>query len=64
MYIKLIFKILVHSLRPWLLATVTETLCAIIFPFYWQLPYIPQCPLELAGIFHAPLSFMAGVDSR
>ncbi|KAL7072589.1 hypothetical protein ACQ4LE_008210 [Meloidogyne hapla] len=57
-------KILVHSLRPWLLATVTETFCAMIFPFSWHLPYIPQCPLEVADIFHAPLSFMAGVDSR
>ncbi|CAK5074865.1 unnamed protein product [Meloidogyne enterolobii] len=57
-------KILVHSLRPWLLASVTETFCAMIFPFSWHLPYIPQCPLEVADIFHAPLSFMAGVDSR
>uniref|UniRef100_A0A914I9T6 C-myc promoter-binding protein n=1 Tax=Globodera rostochiensis TaxID=31243 RepID=A0A914I9T6_GLORO len=57
-------KLLVHSLRPWLLTCVSETLCALMFPFSWNLPYIPQCPLPLAGIFHAPLSFMAGVDSR
>ncbi|VDD87018.1 unnamed protein product [Enterobius vermicularis] len=57
-------KILVHSLRPWLLTTVAESVCALTFPFHWQCPYIPQCPLSLAGVLHAPLPFIAGVDSR
>uniref|UniRef100_A0A915DBA8 Uncharacterized protein n=1 Tax=Ditylenchus dipsaci TaxID=166011 RepID=A0A915DBA8_9BILA len=57
-------KILVHSLRPWLLTSVSETICALMFPFCWQCPYIPQCPLALAGVLHAPLPFIAGVDSR
>ncbi|KAL3084594.1 hypothetical protein niasHS_009147 [Heterodera schachtii] len=57
-------KLLVHSLRPWLLTCVAETLCALMFPFSWNLPYIPQCPLPLGFVFNAPLSFMAGVDSR
>ncbi|KAI1733001.1 DENN (AEX-3) domain-containing protein [Ditylenchus destructor] len=57
-------KILVHSLRPWLLTSVSETICALMFPFHWQCPYIPQCPLALAGVLHAPLPFIAGVDSR
>ncbi|CAD5218783.1 unnamed protein product [Bursaphelenchus okinawaensis] len=57
-------KILVHSLRPWLLTSVSETLCAMMFPFHWQCPYIPQCPLDLAGVLHAPLPFIAGVHSR
>lgn len=35
-----------------------------MFPFQWQCPYIPQCPLSLAGVLHAPLPFIAGVDSR
>lgn len=35
-----------------------------MFPFHWQCPYIPQCPLALAGVLHAPLPFIAGVDSR
>lgn len=57
-------KILIHSLRPWMLAAVAESACALMFPFHWQCPYIPQCPLGLAGVLHAPLPFIAGVDSR
>ncbi|KAE9550799.1 hypothetical protein FO519_005989 [Halicephalobus sp. NKZ332] len=57
-------KILIHSLRPWLLTVVSETICALMFPFHWQCPYVPQCPLALAGVLHAPLPFIAGVDSR
>lgn len=57
-------KILIHSLRPWLLTAVAESICALMFPFHWQCPYIPQCPLSLAGVLHAPLPFIAGVDSR
>jgi hypothetical protein len=57
-------KILIHSLRPWLLTSVAEAVCSLIFPFHWQCPYIPQCPLDLAGVLHAPLPFIAGVDSR
>jgi hypothetical protein len=57
-------KILIHSLRPWLLTVVSESICALMFPFHWQCPYIPQCPLALAGVLQAPLPFIAGVDSR
>jgi hypothetical protein len=57
-------KILIHSLRPWLLTTVAETLCALMFPFHWQCPYIPQCPLELAAVLHAPLPYICGMNSR
>ena len=69
-------KILVHSLRfalfmvillffrSWMLTAVAESICSLMFPFHWQCPYIPQCPLGLAGVLHAPLPFIAGVDSR
>lgn len=58
-------KILVHSLRPWLLTTVAETLGALMFPLHWQCPYVPQCPLVLAAsLLHAPFPFIVGVDSR
>lgn len=36
----------------------------MIFPFQWQCPYIPLCPLSLAGVLNAPLPFIVGVDSR
>uniref|UniRef100_A0A0A9WC26 C-myc promoter-binding protein n=3 Tax=Lygus hesperus TaxID=30085 RepID=A0A0A9WC26_LYGHE len=57
-------KILVHSLRPDVLTAVAEAISMIMFPFKWQCPYIPLCPLGLAEVLHAPLPFLIGVDSR
>uniref|UniRef100_A0A7N9AV38 DENN/MADD domain containing 4C n=1 Tax=Mastacembelus armatus TaxID=205130 RepID=A0A7N9AV38_9TELE len=57
-------KILLHSLRPAVLTGVAEAVVAIIFPFQWQCPYIPLCPLSLAGVLNAPCPFIVGVDSR
>lgn len=36
----------------------------MIFPFQWQCPYIPLCPLSLADVLNAPFPFIVGVDSR
>uniref|UniRef100_A0A4W3J6Q6 DENN domain containing 4C n=1 Tax=Callorhinchus milii TaxID=7868 RepID=A0A4W3J6Q6_CALMI len=57
-------KILLHSLRPAVLTGVTEAVVTMIFPFHWQCPYIPLCPLSLAGVLSAPCPFIVGVDSR
>uniref|UniRef100_A0AAR2K7S4 UDENN domain-containing protein n=1 Tax=Pygocentrus nattereri TaxID=42514 RepID=A0AAR2K7S4_PYGNA len=57
-------KILLHSLRPDVLTGVAEAVVAMIFPFQWQCPYIPLCPLSLAGVLNAPCPFIVGVDSR
>ncbi|XP_034532128.1 DENN domain-containing protein 4C isoform X2 [Notolabrus celidotus] len=57
-------KILLHSLRPAVLTGVAEAVVAMIFPFQWQCPYIPLCPLSLAQVLNAPLPFIVGVDSR
>ncbi|XP_034051303.1 C-myc promoter-binding protein-like isoform X2 [Thalassophryne amazonica] len=57
-------KILVHSLRPATLTSVTEALVSMIFPFHWPCPYIPLCPLALADVLSAPCPFIVGVDSR
>ncbi|XP_005074333.1 DENN domain-containing protein 4C isoform X2 [Mesocricetus auratus] len=57
-------KILLHSLRPAVLTGVAEAVVAMIFPFQWQCPYIPLCPLSLAGVLSAPFPFIVGVDSR
>ena len=47
-------KILLHSLRPDVVTAVCEALMQIIFPFYWQCPYIPLCPLgkKMKDILH------------
>uniref|UniRef100_T1KBU8 UDENN domain-containing protein n=1 Tax=Tetranychus urticae TaxID=32264 RepID=T1KBU8_TETUR len=57
-------KILLHSLRPDVLTSVAEALTSLIFPFHWQCPYIPLCPLGLCDVLNAPLPFIVGVDSR
>ncbi|KAL1505338.1 hypothetical protein ABEB36_004927 [Hypothenemus hampei] len=57
-------KILVHSLRPDVLTSVAEAVSSLLFPFKWQCPYIPLCPLGLVEVLHAPLPFLIGVDSR
>lgn len=57
-------KILLHSLRPAVLTGVAEAVVAMIFPFQWQCPYVPLCPLSLAGVLNAPCPFIVGVDSR
>ncbi|KFO30433.1 DENN domain-containing protein 4C [Fukomys damarensis] len=36
----------------------------MIFPFHWECPYIPLCPLSLAAVLSAPVPFIVGVDSR
>ncbi|XP_035899024.1 DENN domain-containing protein Crag-like isoform X1 [Anopheles stephensi] len=57
-------KLLVHSLRPAILTAVAEAVSSFLFPFKWQCPYIPLCPLGLAEVLHAPLPYLIGVDSR
>ncbi|KAH9487854.1 C-myc promoter-binding protein [Bulinus truncatus] len=57
-------KILLHSLRPTVLTEVAEAVSTMIFPFHWQCPYIPLCPLGLSDVLNAPCPFIVGVDSR
>ncbi|XP_052872002.1 DENN domain-containing protein Crag isoform X2 [Anopheles cruzii] len=57
-------KLLIHSLRPAILTAVAEAVSSFLFPFRWQCPYIPLCPLGLAEVLHAPLPYLIGVDSR
>jgi len=57
-------KILVHSLHPDVVTAVCEAIMQIIFPFYWQCPYIPLCPIGMCDYLSAPLPFVMGLDSR
>ncbi|TRY69064.1 hypothetical protein TCAL_04429 [Tigriopus californicus] len=56
-------KILIHSHRPDVLTSVAEAVIQIIFPFYWQCPYIPLCPIGMSDYLSAPLPFVMGFDS-
>ena len=57
-------KTLVHSLRPHVVTAVCEAIRQIIFPFHWQCPYIPLCPIGKSDYLTAPLPFVMGLDSK
>uniref|UniRef100_A0A8C8RFS2 DENN domain containing 4B n=1 Tax=Pelusios castaneus TaxID=367368 RepID=A0A8C8RFS2_9SAUR len=56
-------KLLIHSLRPDVLTSVSEAVVSMIFPLRWQCPYIPLCPLTLADVLCAPVPFIVGIHS-
>ncbi|XP_069041553.1 DENN domain-containing protein 4B [Lepisosteus oculatus] len=56
-------KLLLHSLRPDVLTSVSEALVSMTFPLRWQCPYIPLCPLRMADVLCAPMPFIVGVHS-
>uniref|UniRef100_A0A3B3D3H5 DENN/MADD domain containing 4B n=1 Tax=Oryzias melastigma TaxID=30732 RepID=A0A3B3D3H5_ORYME len=56
-------KLLLHSLRPDVLTSVSEALVSMTFPLRWPCPYIPLCPLQMADVLLAPMPFMVGVHS-
>ena len=36
----------------------------IIFPFAWQCPYIPLCPIGMSTYLASPMPVIVGLDSR
>ncbi|KAM4580561.1 DENN domain-containing protein 4B isoform 1-T5 [Odontesthes bonariensis] len=56
-------KLLLHSLRPDVLTSVSEALVSMTFPLRWICPYIPLCPLQMADVLLAPMPFIVGVHS-
>lgn len=56
-------KLLLHSLRPDVLTSVSEALVSVSFPLRWYCPYIPLCPLRMADVLCAPMPFIVGVHS-
>ena len=56
-------KILIHSADVGNLAMVAEVVTALIYPFKFQLPYIPVIPLSLMEVIEAPVSYFIGVPS-
>ncbi|CAF0994016.1 unnamed protein product [Adineta ricciae] len=64
LYALLESKLLLHSLRSTVLTGVVEAVNSMLFPFQWQCPYIPLCPLALSDVLNAPCPFVIGIDSR
>ncbi|XP_056141573.1 DENN domain-containing protein 4B-like [Lampris incognitus] len=56
-------KLLLHSLRPDVLTSVSEALVSMTFPLRWPCPYIPLCPLQMVDVLLAPMPFIVGVHS-
>ncbi len=56
-------KILIHSADVANLAMVAEVITALIYPFQFQLPYVPVIPLSLMEVLEAPVSYFVGVPT-
>jgi FOG: WD40 repeat len=56
-------KILMHSADVANLAMVGEVITALMYPFQWQLPFIPVLPLSMITFVEAPVSYFIGVPS-
>ncbi len=56
-------KILIHSADVANLAMVAEVITALIYPFEFQLPYVPVIPLSLMEVLEAPVSYFVGVPT-
>ncbi len=56
-------KILIHSADVANLAMVGEVITALMYPFQWQLPYIPVLPLSMIEVVEAPVSYFIGIPT-
>jgi pentatricopeptide repeat protein len=56
-------KILMHSSQLSILTSVAECMISFMYPFSWEHVYIPVLPKALVGVIHAPMPFIAGVNS-
>jgi len=56
-------KILIHSADVANLAMVGEVITALMYPFQWQLPFIPVLPISMIEVVEAPVSYFIGIPS-
>lgn len=57
------YRVLIHSAQFSLLCPFAEGLCALIYPFRWQHPYVPILPRVLSEYLQAPLPYILGVHT-
>lgn len=57
------YRVLIHSNHFSLLCPFAEGLCALIYPFRWQHPYVPILPRVLSEYLQAPLPYILGVHT-
>ena len=51
-------KLLIHSVNVANVAMVAEVIMALIYPFTWQLPYIPILPKDMMEFLDALLPLL------
>jgi hypothetical protein len=51
-------NLLIHSVNVANVAMVAEVITALIYPFTWQLPYIPILPKDMMEFLDAPLPLL------
>ena len=56
-------RILIHSTNVAHVAMVAEVITALIFPFQWQLPYIPVLAQQMLEMLDAPMPFFVGLPT-
>ena len=54
-------RILFYSSNISILTPCIESLCTLIFPFYWQHIYVPVLPSKFTDFIYAPMPFICGV---
>ncbi|CEF71666.1 Calmodulin-binding protein related to a Rab3 GDP/GTP exchange protein [Strongyloides ratti] len=56
--------VIFHSMRHNTLSPICETFVSLIFPLFWQCPYVPLCISEASIICESPVPVIAGIDSK
>ncbi|KAF0292111.1 DENN domain-containing protein 5B [Amphibalanus amphitrite] len=54
-------QIVLYAHDPYKLMLVSESLCALLFPFSWPHVYVPVLPASLAHFLDAPVPYLMGV---
>lgn len=57
-------KVAFHSSNPSLLCPVMEAVQSLLFPFRWQMAYVPLLPADLVPYLDAPMSFLFGLHTE
>ena len=56
-------RVLIHSTNVANVAMVAEVITALLFPFTWQLPYIPVLAQQMLEVLDAPLPYFVGLPT-
>jgi hypothetical protein len=55
------YKIIFVSEHASMLSLVCESICSLLYPFYWHHVFIPVLPIRLLSYLQAPVPFVVGI---